>query len=143
MNNFLYFFHQHLFIFFIWFMLFFLIISTSIKNFFIKSIFIDIYYFVFLINKKKSFVIDTRSKKHFLLGHIPYSVNIPFKKIYNFDIKKLSLSKNTRIIFISYSNVSLNNYIEIFNKLGFNRLYILNNGLDDWNIKNLPLIYKK
>ncbi|WP_343187802.1 rhodanese-like domain-containing protein [Buchnera aphidicola (Periphyllus koelreuteriae)] len=142
MNNFIHFFHKYVLIFSIWFISFFFIISLSIKDLFFKAKFININRLIYLVNKKDSFIIDSRSRKNFLSGHIPNSLNIPFKKINDFDIKKLFYLKNKKIIFIFDSHIYLNHYIKIFINVGFKKLYILKNGLDKWNAKNLPLISK-
>lgn len=143
MKNFLCFIHNHLFLFSTWLILFFSIISTITQKLFSKAKLIDIKHVQLFINDKSSIIIDVRSKKKFLKGFIPNSMNIPLKKIYSYNLNKLKNFRTKNIIFVSENNNLLQDCIDIFYKNNFKNLFILKDGLKKWNIKKLPLICSK
>ncbi|MCW5197385.1 rhodanese-like domain-containing protein [Buchnera aphidicola] len=143
MKNFLYFIHSHLFLFSIWLVLLFSIISSITQKLFSKAKLIDINHVKLFINNKSSIIIDVRSKKKFLKGFIPNSINIPLKKIYSYNLNKLNSFKTKNIVFVSDNNIFLQDCIDIFYKNNFKNLFILKDGLKKWNIKTLPLICRK
>ncbi|CAL4318107.1 Uncharacterized protein YibN [Buchnera aphidicola (Chaitophorus sp. 3695)] len=143
MKNLFYFIHNHLFLFSAWLILFFSIISSITQKLFSKAKLIDINHVKLFINNQSAIIIDVRSKKNFLKGFIPNSINIPLKKIYSYDLNKLNAFKNKNIIFVSDNNIFLQDCVDIFYKNNFKNLFILKNGLKNWNIKKLPLICRK
>jgi rhodanese-related sulfurtransferase len=143
MKNFLYFIHSHLFLFSAWLILLFSIISFITQKLFSRAKLIDINHVMLFINDKSSIIIDVRSKKDFLKGFIPNSINIPLKEIYSYNLEKLNSFKTKNIIFVADDNIFLQDCIDIFYKNNFKKLFILKHGLKKWNVKKLPLICRK
>jgi rhodanese-related sulfurtransferase len=102
---------------------------------------IDPQYATMLINKEQALVIDLRDNKAFNQGHIVGAKNIPPSRLEQ-EVKELSKDKSTPIILscdmgrISPSSGTL------LRKQGFEKVYMLAGGLQNWRAAGLPLTTK-
>tara|TARA_B100000902_G_scaffold24004_1_gene28877 strand:+ start:193 stop:597 length:405 start_codon:yes stop_codon:yes gene_type:complete len=91
-----------------------------------------------LSNQDKAFIVDIRDSESFNAGHITASVNIPFV-----DISRRSneFDKTDKVIILVCEMGSVSpNAGEILAKEGFENIFILKGGINQWKIDNLPLV---
>ncbi|QCI24712.1 rhodanese-like domain-containing protein [Buchnera aphidicola (Rhopalosiphum padi)] len=143
MKDILFFISNNLVLSFIWFFFLISIVFLSTKNMYLKSKIINNFHAIKLINENNAIVIDTRSVELYNSGHIVNAINIPFKNVFSKTIKDLDLSKSIPIILIIDSFDDYNKYIKKFIKYGLDEIYFLKNGMDSWNIENLPTTINK
>ncbi|QFQ32797.1 rhodanese-like domain-containing protein [Buchnera aphidicola (Aphis fabae)] len=140
MNNILLFISNNLILSTLWFCLLSIIIFLTFKQFYLKAKLINSFYAINLINKKNAKIIDTRSLELYNSGHILNAIHIPLKKISFKKIQELNLSTVIPVILIIHSSSNNNKYIKNFMDNGIKNIYILKNGMDSWNMENLPVI---
>jgi len=112
-------------------------ITTSI---FFKDKIINNIKAIKLINQDKAIIIDTRSSELFKEGHIINSINIPLKNIFSEDIAEIEKYKLFPVILILQDTYRDKKCIQKLLKNGFENVYILKNGLYDWDLNHLPLV---
>jgi len=110
------------------------------KQFFLKAKIINNFYAIKLINERNAKIIDTRSLELYNAGHIVNAIHIPLNNISLKKIQELNLSTLRPVILIINSSEKNNKYIKKFIDNGIKNIYILQNGMDAWNIENLPVI---
>tara|TARA_B100000965_G_C19502386_1_gene718049 strand:+ start:244 stop:648 length:405 start_codon:yes stop_codon:yes gene_type:complete len=91
-----------------------------------------------LSNQDKAFIVDIRDSESFNAGHITASVNIPFV-----DISRRSneFDKTDKLIILVCEMGSVSpNAGETLAKEGFENIFILKGGINQWKIDNLPLV---
>ncbi|QCI23622.1 rhodanese-like domain-containing protein [Buchnera aphidicola (Macrosiphoniella sanborni)] len=142
MKDLFFFASEHIILISIWFFCLMILIFFSIKNMFLTSNIINNIQAIKLINQDKAIIIDTRTAEIFQTGHILNSINIPLENIFLDDINEIRKYKMFSIILILKNTYEYNQCIKIFLKNGFKNVYILKNGLDDWNLNHLPLVVK-
>ncbi|QCI16321.1 rhodanese-like domain-containing protein [Buchnera aphidicola (Aphis craccivora)] len=140
MNNILFFISNNLILSTIWFLLFSIIIFLIFKQFYLKEKLINNFYAIELINKKNAKIIDTRSFESYNSGHILNAIHIPLQNISFKKVKELNLPAIVPVILIIDSSKNNNKYVKFFIDNGIKNIYILKNGMDSWNIENLPVI---
>ncbi|WWO95351.1 MAG: rhodanese-like domain-containing protein [Candidatus Dasytiphilus stammeri] len=131
----------------IWIILLILLIISNILVLFNQYTFINCTEATLLINKQDAKVIDIRSNDEYYQTHIPNSINILASEIKHssYIIQKLQPYKNYPIIIVG-SGINKMEDTEIaskLNQLKFQKVYILESGLIDWNKENLPLIKRE
>ncbi|WMY94813.1 MAG: rhodanese-like domain-containing protein [Arsenophonus sp.] len=91
-----------------------------------------------LINKEGGVLIDIRSRNNFQKEHIINSINLTF-----LDLKKnigiLKKNKTTPIIIVSENEIESSKAAEHLLKYGFERVFILKNGITSWSNNHLPI----
>ncbi|WMY96548.1 MAG: rhodanese-like domain-containing protein [Arsenophonus sp.] len=92
-----------------------------------------------LINKEKGIIIDVRTHNDFQKEHIIHSINLNFSDIKN-NIKTFKKNKTHPIIIISENEIKSSKAAEQFIKYGFERVFILENGIANWSNNLLPII---
>ncbi|AHG60312.1 rhodanese-like domain-containing protein [Buchnera aphidicola] len=143
MQDIVFFISENLILSSIWFFLLIIVILLIVKNFFLNFKFINNIQAIKLINKNNAIVIDTRSSKIFEKGHIVHSINIPLQKVSLKNINEIDLDKSFPIILIFHEVNEYNKYIREFIKSGFNDIFVLKNGIYNWNLDYLPLVTKE
>ncbi|QCI15749.1 rhodanese-like domain-containing protein [Buchnera aphidicola] len=139
MQNIMFFINANTMLVSIWFFFLILVVFFTLKSFFLKAEIINTIKAIKLINQDNAIIIDTRSLDLFQKGHIINSINIPLDSIFLGSIKELEEYKLLPIILIIDQTQKYNKCAQEFLKHGFNRIYILKNGIYYWNIENLPL----
>jgi len=120
----------------------FLTIYSITRVFFLKFKIINNTEAIELINKKKAIIIDTRSLDLFTQGHIVHSINFLLEHILLNKIETLKIYKYCPIILVISESNKYDECVSVFLKNGFSRIYVLKNGIDFWNLDNLPLVTK-
>lgn len=92
-----------------------------------------------LINRESSVLIDLRSELEFISGHITNAINIPFDQIEN---KVEKITKNSKKNIIVYCQKGSQSYkaVALLEKLGLEKAYSIEGGLDAWIKNSLPLV---
>jgi rhodanese-related sulfurtransferase len=126
----------------IWFFFLILVIFFTTRNIFLQAQLINNTQAINLINQDNAIIIDTRCADFFKKGHIVNSINIPLKNIFLGDFKEIEIYKSSPIILILNKTYKNNKCIKEFLKFGFNRIFILKNGIHCWNLDHLPLVTK-
>lgn len=142
MQNLIFFINEHLMLSIIWTFFLILIIMITVKDLCSKSKIINNFQAINLINKKSALVIDTRSLECFKKGHIVNSINIPLKNIFLGKISEIKLYSSFPVILILNSSHVDKKCITEFLNYGFNKIFILKNGIYNWNLEHLPLVIK-
>lgn len=124
----------------IWIILFSALIITIFQRYFSKIHVITCSEAIQLINKENVLIIDIRNKDEYQSGHIATSINISVKDIKNGNLGNLySYKKKPVVVVCSYGNISRNPANDL-NKAGFEKVYILKEGISGWIEEHLPLI---
>ncbi|QIQ41111.1 MAG: rhodanese-like domain-containing protein [Buchnera aphidicola (Aphis urticata)] len=140
MNNILFFISNNFILSTIWFFLLNIIIFLIFKQLYCKAKIINNFYAIKLINERNAKIIDTRSLELYNTGHIVNAIHIPLNNISLKKIQELNLSTLNPVILIINASEQNNKYIKKFIDNGIKNIYILKNGMEAWNIENLPII---
>ena len=97
---------------------------------------------VHLMNNEEAVVIDLRSIDEFQRGHIIGSVNLLPTEIKNHNVGKIEHHKEKPVIIVDVNGVSSTTSAELLTKQGFEKVYVLKDGLTAWAGANLPLVKK-
>ncbi|OOF67916.1 rhodanese-like domain-containing protein [Rodentibacter caecimuris] len=125
-----------------WFVIFFLVIYTFFKAATSKTKTVSNAEAVVLMNNENAQVVDLRSLDEFQRGHIINSVNLLPTEIKNHNLGKIEQHKNTPIIVVDINGVLAASSAELLAKQGFERVYVLKDGIAAWVGANLPLVKK-
>ncbi|WMY97158.1 MAG: rhodanese-like domain-containing protein [Arsenophonus sp.] len=92
-----------------------------------------------LINKEQGIIIDVRAHNDFYKEHIINSINLNFSDLKK-NIESLKKNKTKPIIIVSENEIKSYKAAEQFIKYGFERVFILQNGIKNWFNNHLPII---
>ena len=95
-----------------------------------------------LMNDEEAVVIDLRPIDEFQRGHIIGSVNLLPTEIKNQNVGKIEHHKEKPLIIVDVNGVSSATSAELLTKQGFEKVYVLKDGLAAWAGANLPLVKK-
>ncbi|WP_225639158.1 rhodanese-like domain-containing protein [Candidatus Profftia sp. (ex Adelges kitamiensis)] len=126
-----------------WILLFLAVIITTFKSYVSKVKEITYFEATILMNKEDAIVIDTRSPKDFFNGHLVNSLNIKPNELQNEKLYKLNKYKIKPVILVCAHGILSRKLGEYLVKVGFKRIYILQNGIIGWDSANLPLVRNK
>ena len=96
-----------------------------------------------LINKEDAVVVDLRQRDDFRKGHIAGSVNVLPAEIKANNLGELEKHKDKPIIVVDGSGMKAQDPATTLNKAGFERVYVLKEGVAGWSGENLPLVRGK
>ena len=83
-------------------------------------------------------ILDVRSSKEFLLGHVPKAINIPHDQIEQ-NMNTLSAYKNRTVILYCKSGYRANKAANVLSQLGFTELRHLDGDMSGWQESGLPI----
>ena len=118
---------KHTFLTIAWFAVLFMTLFTFFKSATQKYRVITNPEAVHLMNNEEAVVIDLRSIDEFQRGHI---------------IGKIEHHKEKPVIIVDVNGVSSTTSAELLTKQGFEKVYVLKDGLTAWAGANLPLVKK-
>ena len=95
-----------------------------------------------LMNDEEAVVIDLRPIDEFRRGHIINSVNLLPTEIKNQNVGKIEHYKGNPVIIVDINGVSSSTSAALLTKQGFEKVYVLKDGLTAWSGANLPLVKK-
>ncbi|MGL6261239.1 rhodanese-like domain-containing protein [Vibrio sp. WXL103] len=96
-----------------------------------------------MMNKEEGIVVDIRSKDEYKKGHITDSVHILPSEIKAGNLGSLENKKTNPIIVVCKTGQTAADSANELAKAGFEKVYLLKNGLIAWNEANLPLVRGK
>ena len=91
------------------------------------------------LEKNPGVVLDVRTSEEFLEGHIEKAINIDFYDDATFEAKLNQLDKTKNIYVYCKSGARSAKTSETLSKLGFDNVYNLADGLDEWVENGFPL----
>ncbi|AAO26789.1 hypothetical protein bbp_050 [Buchnera aphidicola str. Bp (Baizongia pistaciae)] len=140
------FFCDHVFLSVIWLISCVLMIFFTLKDILFCTQFISIMKLIRCINYDRCLlIIDARTEKCFLKGHIINSVNIPYidvKSVCNISVFKKYKNFSIVIVFKNDNQID-RNYVNFFKSIGCNKIYILRGGMNGWLSNNYPTVCLK
>ena len=125
-----------------WFAIFVMVIYTFYKNATSKFKVINHNEVVRLMNTDEAVVVDLSSLEEFQRGHIIGSVNVLPSEIKNQNVGKIESHKEKAIVLVDINGVSAPTSAALLTKQGFNRVFVLKEGISAWAGANLPLVKK-
>lgn len=90
-----------------------------------------------LINQDKAVVLDVRPADEFSKSHLPGAVNIPFAEL-PIKIGHLTKYQSKSIILVCGTGMQSRKARGQLRKVGFNDVYVLNGGINEWQSQGLP-----
>ncbi|CAL4318211.1 rhodanese-like domain-containing protein [Buchnera aphidicola] len=139
MQNIMFFIRDNLILSVIWFFLLILIVSLTIQNILSKFTIINYHQAKNLIEKENAIIIDTRVIELFNKSHVANSIHMSLQNILSGHIKELKLSKIYPIILIISELHQCNECTKQLHTHGFNRIYVIEDGIQSWDVKDLNL----
>ena len=91
-----------------------------------------------MTNQNRALIIDIRDSESFNAGHITASKNIPQNDLLR-RINEITNIDKSIILVCDMGNISPNAG-EALKKEGFEDIYLLKGGINQWRIDNLPLV---
>ena len=91
-----------------------------------------------MTNQNRALIIDIRDSESFNAGHITASKNIPQNELTR-RINEITNIEKSVILVCDMGNISPNAG-EALKKEGFEDIYLLKGGINQWRIDNLPLV---
>ncbi|AIQ98798.1 rhodanese-like domain-containing protein [Pluralibacter gergoviae] len=96
-----------------------------------------------LINKEDAVVVDLRQRDDFRKGHIASAINLLPTDIKANNLGELEKHKDKPIIVVDGSGMQAQDPASALNKAGFERVFVLKDGVAGWSGENLPLVRGK
>lgn len=96
-----------------------------------------------LINKEDAVVVDLRQRDDFRKGHIAGSINLLPSDIKANNVGELEKHKAQPIIVVDGSGMQAQEPASALNKAGFEKVFVLKEGIAGWSGENLPLVRGK
>ena len=127
----------------VWVALLIAVIVLTVKGLFSKVKTIPRSTAIALINKEEAIVVDTRTRDDFRRGHIIDAVNLTPSEIKDNNPGEVEKHKNRPVILVSANGMELVKPAESLLKAGFERVFVLKDGLSGWTGDNLPLSRSK
>lgn len=95
-----------------------------------------------LINKEDAVLVDVRSDDEFRHGHIIESLHLIPSDIKAKKIQSIEKHKEHPVIVVDANGLSASGLANELVKQGFNKVYVLKEGIAGWRAANLPLVKK-
>ncbi|WLI78128.1 rhodanese-like domain-containing protein [Kosakonia sp. H02] len=96
-----------------------------------------------LINKEDAVVVDLRQRDDFRKGHIAGSVNLLPGEIKANNVGELEKRKSAPIIVVDGTGMQAQTPANELVKAGFEKVFVLKEGISGWVGENLPLVRGK
>lgn len=123
----------------VWIALLVAVVVMTFKGLLSKSKVIARSQAITLINKEEAVVVDLRSREDFRKGHIIDSINLTPSEIKDNNLGELEKHKQKPIIIVSGSGMESGKPAEQLAQHGFEKVFVLKDGIAGWAGENLPL----
>ncbi len=143
MQDFIPFVQQNMILSLVWVGVFIMLIMNIIKTRAAQYKEIQVSELTQLINREQGVVVDVRAKNEFDAGHITDSVHISPSEIKENNFGSLESRKADPIIVVCKTGQSAAESANNMASAGFERVYILRDGIVSWSDASLPLIRTK
>lgn len=95
-----------------------------------------------LINKEDGVIIDLRSDAEFSAGHIVNSLHILPSDIKANKVQTIEKYQDRPAILVDANGFTASSSANLLTKQGFNKVYVLKEGIAGWRAASLPLVKK-
>ena len=97
-----------------------------------------------MVNHENGVFIDVRANSLFSKGHIAGSVNITLDEIKQGKLNRVESFKNNPVIVVGKDKVDSDNFnaVVALKKQGYTQAFLLEGGIAQWAMDNLPLSVK-
>lgn len=95
-----------------------------------------------LINKEEGVVIDVRSDEEFRTGHIIESIHVLPSDLKAQKVQQIEKYKDRPVILVDTNGFSSAGLANELVKQGFNKVYVLKEGIAGWRAGSLPTVKK-
>ena len=143
MQEYFVFFQENLLLSLIWLGIFIALIMNIVKSVTANHKVVTAAQATQLINREDGVVVDIRTKDEYKQGHITDAVHILATDIKSGNLTTLERHKSNPIILVCKTGQTAQQSAEQLFKAGFERVYVLKNGLTAWTEANLPLVRSK
>ncbi|MDF7679413.1 rhodanese-like domain-containing protein [Enterobacteriaceae bacterium ESL0689] len=126
-----------------WVALLIAVLYTTVKGLMSKIKVVTCGQAIHFINKEDAVVVDLRSSDDFRKGHILGAINVLPGDIKANNIGKLEKHKAQPIIVVDSTGMQVQEPASELNKAGFEKVFVLKEGIAGWNSENLPLVSGK
>lgn len=109
--------------------------TSSIKN-------ISTHDLTMIVNRTDGQVVDIRKQNEFNKGHITDAINLPLEKITAGQFGALEKHKQTPIVVVCNAGISAKTAAKSLSKAGFEKVTVLQGGMQTWLTANLPIVKK-
>ncbi|MBP6123949.1 MULTISPECIES: rhodanese-like domain-containing protein [Providencia] len=123
----------------VWIALLVAVVVMTFKGLFSKSKVIARSQAITLINKEEAVVVDLRTREDFRKGHIIDSINLTPSEIKDNNLGELEKHKQKPVIIVSASGMESGKPAEQLTQYGFEKVFVLKEGIAGWAGENLPL----
>ena len=123
----------------VWIALLVAVVVMTFKGLFSKTKVIARSQAITLINKEEAVVVDLRSRDDFRKGHIIDSINLTPSEIKENNLGELEKHKQKPVIIVSASGMESGKPAEQLVQQGFEKVFVLKEGISGWAGENLPL----
>lgn len=96
-----------------------------------------------LINKEDAVVVDLRQRDDFRKGHIAGATNLLPSEIKANNVGELEKHKDKPLIVVDGSGMQCQESANALIKAGFEKVFVLKEGVAGWSGENLPLVRGK
>lgn len=122
-----------------WIVLFVAVVVMTFRSLFSKTNVIARTQAIAMINKEEAIVVDLRTREEFRRGHIIDSINLTPSEIKDNNLGELEKHKQKSVIMVSASGMEAGKPAEQLAKHGFEKVFVLKEGIAGWAGENLPL----
>ncbi|GAL23442.1 rhodanese-related sulfurtransferase [Vibrio maritimus] len=143
MQEYLEFFQQNMIMALVWVALFVALIANIFKSANAAYKEVSAAQVTHMMNRENGIVVDIRSKDEFKRGHITDAVHVLPSDIKDGSFGSLENHKSDPIIVVCKTGQTAQESANLLAKAGFEKVYLLKNGLVAWSEANLPLIKGK
>jgi len=91
-----------------------------------------------LVNREDALVLDVRAAPDFEKGHIPGAKSLPLAQV-DAGHKFLAAAKSRPVVLVCKAGQSAEGAAGKLRKAGFERVFVLDGGIDGWQQAGLPL----
>jgi rhodanese-related sulfurtransferase len=95
------------------------------------------------INREDGTVVDIRTRDEFRQGHIAGSVHVSASEIKSGPVPSLEKHKASPMILVCSNGQTVKESANLLAKGGFEKVYVLKNGLSGWSEAKMPLVRGK
>ncbi|WP_087023431.1 rhodanese-like domain-containing protein [Thaumasiovibrio subtropicus] len=127
----------------VWVGLFVALIASIVKQKTAAYATVDAQGATMLINREEAVVVDIRSKDEYNKGHIVDAFHVLPSQIRDGNTASLENHKSAPIIVVCKTGQTAQESANLLAKGGFERVYVLKDGLIGWNEAKMPLVSGK
>ena len=92
-----------------------------------------------LVNRENALVVDIRAQNEFQQGHVSGSKNVQPSQ-FDAENKQLAPAKSLPVVVVCKTGMSAGAAAKRLAKAGFEKVYVLDGGIEGWRAAGLPLV---